>query len=97
MVVQNRALKPAERLYKVADVDRLYLLVQPSGALLWRFRYRCCGIERKLSLGLVERARVHCASRFAFFPGASDRSSGRPATTAPEVAARHWPRGSVPR
>jgi integrase len=25
--------------------------VQPSGALLWRFRYRCCGIERKLSLG----------------------------------------------
>ena len=24
--------------------------VQPSGALLWRFRYRCCGIERKLSL-----------------------------------------------
>lgn len=50
-VVQLRALKPAERRYKVADVDGLYLLVQPSGALLWRFRYRCCGIERKLSLG----------------------------------------------
>lgn len=50
-VVQIRALKPAERPYKVADIDGLYLLVQPSGALLWRFRYRCCGIERKLSLG----------------------------------------------
>jgi integrase len=50
-VVQIRALRPAERPYKVADVDGLYLLVQPSGALLWRFRYRCCGIERKLSLG----------------------------------------------
>ncbi|WP_288935796.1 integrase arm-type DNA-binding domain-containing protein [uncultured Sphingomonas sp.] len=50
-VVQIRALKPAERPYKVADADGLYLLVQPSGALLWRFRYRCCGIERKLSLG----------------------------------------------
>jgi integrase len=50
-VVQIRALKPAKRPYKVADVDGLYLLVQPSGALLWRFRYRCCGIERKLSLG----------------------------------------------
>jgi integrase len=50
-IVQIRALKPAERPYKVADVDGLYLLVQPSGALLWRFRYRCCGIERKLSLG----------------------------------------------
>ena len=50
-VVQIRALKPAERPYKMADADGLYLLVQPSGALLWRFRYRCCGIERKLSLG----------------------------------------------
>lgn len=50
-VVQIRSLKPAERPYKVADLDGLYLLVQPSGALLWRFRYRCCGIERKLSLG----------------------------------------------
>lgn len=50
-VVQIRALKSAERPYKVADADGLYLLVQPSGALLWRFRYRCCGIERKLSLG----------------------------------------------
>ena len=50
-VVQIRALKPAERPYKVADADGLYLLVQPSGALLWRFRYRNAGIERKLSLG----------------------------------------------
>ena len=50
-VVQIRALKPAQRPFKVFDSDGLYLLVQPSGALLWRFRYRCCGIERKLSLG----------------------------------------------
>lgn len=50
-VMQIRSLKPAERPYKVADADGLYLLVQPSGALLWRFRCRCCGIERKLSLG----------------------------------------------
>jgi predicted phage gp36 major capsid-like protein len=27
------------------------LLVQPSGSLLWRFRYRVFGVERKLSLG----------------------------------------------
>ncbi len=50
-VVQIRALKPAERPFKVSDSDGLYLLVQPSGALLWRFRYRKFGIERKLSLG----------------------------------------------
>ena len=24
--------------------------MQPSGTLLWRYRYRCCGVERKLSL-----------------------------------------------
>jgi hypothetical protein len=50
-VVQIRALQPGPRPFKVFDSDGLYLLVQPSGALLWRFRYRCCGIERKLSLG----------------------------------------------
>jgi integrase len=50
-VVQIQSLKPAERPFKVFDSDGLYLLVQPSGALLWRFRFRCCGIERKLSLG----------------------------------------------
>jgi len=50
-VVQIKALKPAERPFKVSDSDGLYVLVQPSGALLWRFRYRSCGIERKLSLG----------------------------------------------
>ncbi len=50
-VVQIKALKPAERPFKVSDSDGLYVLVQPSGTLLWRFRYRSSGIERKLSLG----------------------------------------------
>ncbi len=48
---QIRALNPEERPYKVADGDGLYLLVQPSGALLWRFRYKVFGSDRKLSLG----------------------------------------------
>jgi integrase len=46
-----RALKPAARPFKVSDTKGLYLLVQPSGSLLWRFRYRAFGVERKLSLG----------------------------------------------
>jgi hypothetical protein len=50
-VTQIRALKPAQRPFKVFDSDGLFLLVQPSGALLWRFRYRKFGVERKLSLG----------------------------------------------
>lgn len=47
-VVEIRALKPRDRPFKVSD-----LLVQPSGALLWRFRYKVFRIERKLSLGSV--------------------------------------------
>ena len=50
-VTQIQALKPAAKPYKVADDDGLFLLVQPSGALLWRFRYKAHGVERKLSLG----------------------------------------------
>ncbi len=49
--VQIRSLKPEQRPYKVADSDGLFLLVQPTGALLWRFRYKVFGQERKLSLG----------------------------------------------
>lgn len=49
--VHIKALKPAERPYKVADTGGLFLLVQPSGALLWRFRFKAHGIEKKLSLG----------------------------------------------
>jgi len=49
--VEIRALKPAKRPYKVGDSDGLFLLVQPSGALLWRFRYKVFGADRKLSLG----------------------------------------------
>lgn len=49
--VQIRALKPAVRPFKVPDSDGLFLLVQPTGALLWRFRYKVFGVERKMSLG----------------------------------------------
>ena len=49
--VEIRALKPAARPFKVPDSDGLFLLVQPTGALLWRFRYKVLGVERKMSLG----------------------------------------------
>jgi len=49
--VQIRALKPSARPFKVPDTDGLFLIVQPSGMLLWRFRYKVLGHERKLSLG----------------------------------------------
>lgn len=49
--MEIRSLKPTDRPFKVADSEGLFLLVQPSGALLWRFRYKKFGIDRKLSLG----------------------------------------------
>jgi hypothetical protein len=48
---QIRSLKPAAQPYKVADTKGLFLLVQPTGSLLWRFRFRKFGIEKKLSFG----------------------------------------------
>lgn len=46
-----RAAKPRSIPYKLADEKGLFLLVQPSGAKLWRLKYRVNKVERKLSLG----------------------------------------------
>ena len=55
-----RHAKPRTAPYKLADEKGLYLLVQPSGSMLWRWKYRVDGrdhsgnpkrVEKKLSLG----------------------------------------------
>lgn len=46
-----KALRPREKPYKRADGKGLYVIVQPSGALWWRFRYRYGGREKTISLG----------------------------------------------
>jgi integrase len=46
-----RAAKPRPNPYKLSDEKGLFLLVQPSGGLLWRLKYRANGKEKKLSLG----------------------------------------------
>ncbi len=46
-----RNAKPKDKPYKVADLQRLYLLVNPRGSKLWRIKYRMNGVERKLVLG----------------------------------------------
>jgi len=61
--VQIRALKPQARPYKVPDSGGLFLLVQPTGALLWRFRYKVFGVERKLSLGTFPEVSLQQARR----------------------------------
>lgn len=49
--VAIRSAKPKERPYKLGDALGLFLLVQPTGGKLWRFKYRMDGREQKLSLG----------------------------------------------
>lgn len=48
---QIRALKPREKLYRVADGHGLALEITPSGSKLWRYRYSWAGKDQMLSLG----------------------------------------------
>jgi integrase len=46
-----KSAKPSEKSYKLFDRDGLFLLVNPCGSKLWRFRYRIDDREKLLSLG----------------------------------------------
>lgn len=46
-----RAIKPRAKPFKQADFDGLYLLINPKGSKLWRFKYRWHGKEKLLALG----------------------------------------------
>lgn len=46
-----KTTKPTDKPQKLFDGGGLYLLVQPSGAKLWRLKYRFQGREKLISLG----------------------------------------------
>ena len=46
-----KTAKPAERAYKIADGGGLFLLVQPNGSKLWRYKFRVQGVEGLQALG----------------------------------------------
>jgi integrase len=48
---QIRALKAAEKPFKVTDGGGLVLRVMPSGGKLWQYRYQLGGKEKTLSIG----------------------------------------------
>ena len=77
--VQIRALKPVARPYKVPDSEGLFLLVQPTGALLWRFRYKVFGVERKMSLGTFPEVSLQQARRLRDNARADIEEGGDPA------------------
>jgi integrase len=76
-----KALKPAERPYKTADGDGLYLYVTPAGGKLWRLKYRFGGKEKRLSFGawptiLLDRAREKATEARATLTEGTDPARG---------------------
>ena len=64
-----RAAKPTTKPYKMYDRDGLFLLVNPGGSKLWRWRYWIGGKEKLMALGeypivtLAEARDGHAAGR----------------------------------
>ncbi len=46
-----KSLKPQKKLYKVVDRDGMYVVVQPSGAIVFRYDYRLNGRREALTIG----------------------------------------------
>lgn len=46
-----RSLKPQGKVYRVADANGLCVEVRPSGARIWRYRYRFAGKANMLTIG----------------------------------------------
>jgi len=46
-----RTAKPRPKSYKLADANRLFLLVAPSGGKLWRWSYNHDGKNKTMAFG----------------------------------------------
>src|SRR5215472_17482233 len=51
--------KPTDKRVEVHDGNGLYLVIQPSGAKSWAYRYRVDGKSRKLTLGTLLVGNAH--------------------------------------
>ena len=56
-----KALKPKEKLYKIVDRDGMYVVVQPSGAIVFRLDYRLNGRRETVHLGKYARDGISLA------------------------------------
>lgn len=61
--ISVRHAKPRDKSYKMADMLGLYIQVLPSGAKLWKMKYRFDGREKKLSFGEYPRMSLREARR----------------------------------
>ena len=60
-VADLRAMKPRKKLYKISNRDGMYVTVQPSGTVVFRFDYRLNGRRETLTLGRYGPAGVSVA------------------------------------
>jgi integrase len=49
---------PLEKPYKIYDAEGLYAIVQPTGALWWRYRYRFNGRDSSIALGVYPSVKL---------------------------------------
>lgn len=56
-----RNARPGDKPYKMADGGGLYLLVQPNGARLWRYKFRTNGKEGVQALGVYPEVTLAAA------------------------------------
>ncbi|MFA7585282.1 MAG: Arm DNA-binding domain-containing protein [Novosphingobium sp.] len=90
------AAKPAAKPTRLYDGGGLFLLIQPSGARYWRFKYRFGGRAKSLSAGVypevsIEQARA-CRTEFrALLAQGIDPSAHRAAERARQREAQETP------
>lgn len=58
-----RTAKPAEKPYKLADGEGMYLFVQVNGAKYWRMAYRMHGKQKVLALGVYPEVGLAAARK----------------------------------
>ena len=67
--LQIKSAKPTAHAFKLADTGGLFLLVQPNGSKLWRYKFRLNGVEGLQALGafpqvsLADARHAHAESR----------------------------------
>lgn len=102
----TKRAKPKDKPYKLADDKGLYLLINPSGSTLWRWKYRVDGKEKLMAFGAypevtLERARTQrneareqLKSTGKVDPmaqrQANKRSKAAAANNSFETVAQHW-------
>ncbi len=60
-----RNARSRDKPYKLTDQRGLYLLIQPAGGKLWRYKYKQYGKEKKLSLGIYPKVSLAAARKLA--------------------------------